>query len=669
MSYYQGNNGINLDLPSQVEFNRRKNVTQDEQLLALQDNVNELLARNPAGFLSQVYYGLTQGSQVYRFEKNATFTISSLPGQAGDSYSITSGTQVVAYIPAVAINISDEDNQNLIKIISKGDYPVETSTFNITNMRTGDVLQNVTLTGAITLQNASYLGDFDADDYKNKQITVLNDLELSETNVIFVSLDLNSDDDWNWVKVGTLLNGKDGYSCFAITESTATSVLSAVKVGDILIAGETFDYGEYSFEIGDVNTILALTPTMVLQSKGNVRGPQGETGAQGNPGQNGTNGYTPYIQDGNWYINGVDTGVQALGQDGSDGQDGQSFAMQSGLYSTPANYGETGNVGPASETLQELPTLPQSDITGKGYVVYDPLTTPLAPYYDLYYANNGDVSWTIIHPYSGIKGQDGTDGYTPYIQSGNWYINGVDTGVPATGPQGNTGAGILSMNYEGEWQLANPYNQFDVVYVDLTERTYYICKTTISASSASPATDTTNWQEMFAVPLPSGGGATAHIYTNTTLADHLQEIANNNVETIKFTPSGTIAAPTTKKYEITFETGGTMTSSATIASNIIGGLSSSHTLSLNFIPKTDSGSSKTFYAPPIMSNQLNLALGFELVVDTSSSIFKLYPIAPIPQQGTTGTSLPQTIILYTFGAYGPNAGIGATSLSSLILYY
>ena len=533
MSYYQGNNGIKLDLPSQVEFNRRKNVTQDEQLLALQDNVNELLARNPAGFLSQVYYGLTQGSQVYRFEKDETFTISSLPGQAGDSYSITSGIQVVAYIPAVAINISDEDNQNLVKIILKGDYPVETSTFNITNMRTGEVLQDVTLTGAVTLQNASYLGDFDADDYKNKQITVLNDLELSETNVIFVSLDLNSDDDWNWVKVGTLLNGKDGYSCFAITESTATSVLSAVKVGDILIAGETFDYGEYSFDIGDVNTILALTPTMVLQSKGNVRGPQGETGAQGDPGQNGTNGYTPYIQDGNWYINGVDTGVQALGQDGANGQDGQSFAMQSGLYSTPANYGETGNVGPASEVLQELPTLPQSDITGKGYVVYDPLTTPLAPYYDLYYANNGDISWTIIHPYSGIKGQDGTDGYTPYIQSGNWYINGVDTGVPATGPQGATGAGILSMSYQGEWTTGTNYAQYDVVYEDDTARTYYIAKNAITGSSSTPSVDTTNWQEMFVVPLPASGGPTAHVYTNTTLGAHVDEICNNEVSRIK----------------------------------------------------------------------------------------------------------------------------------------
>jgi hypothetical protein len=130
----------------------------------------------------------------------------------------------------------------------------------------------------------------------------------------------------------------------------------------------------------------------------------------------------------------------APGTNGTNGQNGQSFQMQSGLYSTPDNWGQAGNVDGDGNPLLQLPTLPQVAITGKGYVVYDPLTTPLAPFYDLYYANNGDVSWTIIHPFSGIAGQDGQNGETPYISGGTWWIGSTDTGIPATGPQGPTGA-------------------------------------------------------------------------------------------------------------------------------------------------------------------------------------------------------------------------------------
>ena len=36
----------------------------------------------------------------------------------------------------------------------------------------------------------------------------------------------------------------------------------------------------------------------------------------------GADGKTPYIQDGFWYIDGVNTGVKAAGVDGSNGKDG-----------------------------------------------------------------------------------------------------------------------------------------------------------------------------------------------------------------------------------------------------------------------------------------------------------------------------------------------------------
>lgn len=439
MSRFDGINNIELDLPSQVEYNRQKNVDQDQKLTTLTSQVNELLNQAPAGFLPQVYYGLTRGNQTYRFTAETVLSIGDLVGNIGDAFQFLNENETLEYIPAVAVKIDDYQYQ----IIIQGDYNVETSTFSVVNMRTASVV-SVTLTAPLYLQNSSYLGDYPAEDNKNKQITVLNDLESNERNVVFASVDYSGDEVYNWVKIGKYTNGLDGKSIYSVSSSTESSVFSALKTGDSFIVASAFTHGGMPFDVvGDVYLVTGISPLAITKT-GNIRGPQGETGQTGAAGQDGTDGSTPYIQDDYWYIDGVSTGVKALGTDGTDGTDGQSFAMQSGLYSTPDNYGQSGNVGPNSEVLQQLPTLPQSDITGKGYVVYDPLTTPLEPFYDLYYANNGDVSWTIIHPYSGMKGQDGTDGYTPYIQNNQWYINGVSTGVQATGdtgPQGIPGIG------------------------------------------------------------------------------------------------------------------------------------------------------------------------------------------------------------------------------------
>ena len=48
----------------------------------------------------------------------------------------------------------------------------------------------------------------------------------------------------------------------------------------------------------------------------------------------------------------------------------------------------------------------------------------------------------------GKDGVDGEDGHTPNItigENGNWYIDGIDTKVSATGPKGETGNGISSI--------------------------------------------------------------------------------------------------------------------------------------------------------------------------------------------------------------------------------
>lgn len=56
-----------------------------------------------------------------------------------------------------------------------------------------------------------------------------------------------------------------------------------------------------------------------------AKGKDGQNGSNGTNGQDGKDGSTPIIgENGNWVINGVDTGVKAFGKDGSNGTNGQN---------------------------------------------------------------------------------------------------------------------------------------------------------------------------------------------------------------------------------------------------------------------------------------------------------------------------------------------------------
>ena len=136
---------------------------------------------------------------------------------------------------------------------------------------------------------------------------------------------------------------------------------------------------------------------IALSALQGIKGEQGDKGDKGDPGEDGK---TPYIGDnGNWWIDGVDTGIKATGSSGSDGSDGSN--------------GKDGQDGK----------------DGK----------------------------------DGKDGEDGKDGLTPYIGSnGNWWIGTTDTGVKAAGADGKDGAngkdgkdgvGIADITLNGNGEL------------------------------------------------------------------------------------------------------------------------------------------------------------------------------------------------------------------------
>ena len=435
--YCQQGVSVSLDMPSQVEYNRKKNVQQDNQIRTIQENLNQLIANSPAGFLPQTYYGLVEGeTQTYRLTNN-TIELA-LPSQpsVGRVYSLLSLTETEAYVPAYISFVSGTQQQAVCEVLIKGDYNESPVSFDIVDMVSGAVLHSQQIPGAtFSQQDASFVGEFLPQTNQNHQITALHDVSFNEDNVVYASMDVNSDGVYNWVKIGNYRNGINGKNVRAVTATNFDAVLQVAQIGDILLAGEAFSGDNYSFNIGDLKTITALNP-LALEDTGNIRGATGATGATGQAGQD---GLTPRIENGYWYIGDTNTNILAQGQPGTNGVDGVSFDIQTPLYSAPANVGLEGNTDAQGNELATLPTLPQTNISGKGYVVFDPLTTPLTPYYDLYFANNNDTTWTIIHPFTGLAGKNGLDGLTPYIQNNFWYIGNQNTGVDARGLRGATG--------------------------------------------------------------------------------------------------------------------------------------------------------------------------------------------------------------------------------------
>lgn len=408
---------VSLDRESQIEFNRRKNIEQDNKLEGINQTLEVLVGQHPSGFLPMVYSSFSS-VDVLRFNVSAEMFFSTSDPMdiivvdqwekgdileiRNDSIGPAESVNALARFHEVGkITVPGEGPSRIIHIIrfNKGDYPANTTgNFYLLNTRTGQRLFDTTginVINSTSLQPSSRLIDFEPNDYKNKMITVLNPTSANR-NELYSSVDFDGDGDYHWVKVGSFTNGKNGYTPYIGSN------------------GNWF-----------INGVDQLKPS---------RGEKGDTGEKGNPGVDGIDGKTPYIVDNYWYINDTNLNVKALGTDGNDGQDGKTFEIKSGLYSAPENIGNINNLGPEGDALSELPTLPTTGVSGYGYVVYDRVTTPLSPFYDLYWAKDGDANWTIMHPFSGLKGKNGTDGHTPYIGSDNyWYIDGVSTGVRADG--------------------------------------------------------------------------------------------------------------------------------------------------------------------------------------------------------------------------------------------
>ena len=166
----------------------------------------------------------------------------------------------------------------------------------------------------------------------------------------------------------------------------------------------------------------------------------GAQGVQGIQGEKGEDGHTPVItiQNGNWYINGVDSYQAAQGVKGETGNGIASIA-------------KTDTNG-----LVDTYTITFTDGTTTNFTV-----------------TNGAQGIQGIQGEKGDKGDKGEDGHTPIItiQNGNWYIDGVDTGVSAVGGSGSTGEmGVVGETGNGisDIRLTNTVGLVDTYTITYT---------------------------------------------------------------------------------------------------------------------------------------------------------------------------------------------------------
>lgn len=151
--------------------------------------------------------------------------------------------------------------------------------------------------------------------------------------------------------------------------------------------------------------------------------------------------------NGNWYINGADTGKPSRGPQGPEGPQGPRGPI--GPEGPQGPQGNPGAVGPEGPQGPEGPTGPAGADGAAGPAGADGATGPagadgVSPTVATA-AIAGGTRVTITdatgeHTFDVLNGKDGGEAATPTIgDNGNWYINGADTGKPSRGPQGPRG--------------------------------------------------------------------------------------------------------------------------------------------------------------------------------------------------------------------------------------
>lgn len=306
------------------------------------------------------YYKLAEGTISNPIEEGSDI---------GDYFEITSHSS--EDIPAYGYLIEG----NLIAIAFAGDFMAEYSELAIRNVTKG-----LEMYGSVqyTEFEGTSLNDYDANERKKQLFNVIDDLAYG-TRTQYASFDLNNDEIYNFVFIGVVNNGRNGYSVYVTDGTDVQDVIEKMQIHDIIEFAENNDTSlvNPAAIIGDLYEYMGNSNFIY---KGNIRGAIGATGATGATGAQGIQG-----------VQGVQ-GIQGeKGDKGDPGIDGLGVIPVGGVLSSAS----------------ELPEFSTTEI-GDGYVVLNTSGTTVA--YDLYYHGKDIDDYSIIPNWGGIKGDKGDKG-------------------------------------------------------------------------------------------------------------------------------------------------------------------------------------------------------------------------------------------------------------------
>lgn len=148
---------------------------------------------------------------------------------------------------------------------------------------------------------------------------------------------------------------------FTMSDGSTESVEFTAPQGEPGEDGKTPYIQEGHWYIDGVNT--------GVKAKG-TDGENGKDGKDGEDGKDGKDGETPYIKDGYWWIGDVNTNVKAEGTDGKDGKDGESGVyVGSDTPDTDANVWIDPNGSPTGTAEEWTFTLEDGSIVKKTIAV------------------------------------------------------------------------------------------------------------------------------------------------------------------------------------------------------------------------------------------------------------------------------------------------------------
>ena len=238
-------------------------------------------------------------------------------------------------------------------------------------------------------------------------------------------------------------NGKDGRD--GIDGKDGTSVLTGNGEPSSTLGKD----GDSYIDLDNWNYYVKEGGSWV--NRGNIKGADGHDGQDGKDGEQGPKG-----EDGTDGQNGKDGVDGADGQDGKDGEQGPK--------------GEDGKDGADGRSIVSI-----EKTSSEGNV----------DTYTISYSDGSTTTFTVTNGEDGsqgIQGEKGADGHTPTITiggNGNWFVDGVDTGIKAQGEQGpkgedgedgKDGSSVLT----GEGTPENTLGKDGDSYIDLSTWDYYV---------------------------------------------------------------------------------------------------------------------------------------------------------------------------------------------------